>query len=517
MKKNKSSLSWLFGNSSDIIMAFVANIISWIVCNYFPSYLSYLVSKIEQEVIDEHDDENDFQHPNNDTTTNSKTNNTATQSSSVNAVKERTKCIVIGRPGGIEQLRCITLKSGIMTCGYNAPNQNIPFTGPIYDNDSTTTIPSDCVIVRVEAFSINYADCCIRWGLYESANEYVGYPIIPGFDIAGTVDYIGSNVTQFVIGDRVFGCTLFGAYSTRVLIPEIQLQLIPTVQNNTNSSTPSSSNNSIPRTLSMIQAASIPAVALTSLYALFLAGYYHPHVPTSTTTTKPPQHLYTNQSILIHSAAGGVGSMLIQMSKILGLSPIVGIVGNSNKVQTAINLGCDHVIDKSLYKNKNNYKQLMWYEIRSVNSTNNGLYSVIMDPNGIETIQSSYQTLAPTGRLIVYGFHTNLPINSKSPLSLSHWLNMAYKMLSMPMFHPMDMTTSNKSILAFNLSFFDSERNMLSLLFQQVIQWLQSNQLQCPTIFEMSMNEIQNAHELIQSGTTVGKLVITTPNYRKQE
>jgi NADPH:quinone reductase-like Zn-dependent oxidoreductase len=49
------------------------------------------------------------------------------------------------------------------------------------------------VVVRNKAFSINYADICIRWGLYESALRYVGWPIIPGFDLAGVIGSDGAT------------------------------------------------------------------------------------------------------------------------------------------------------------------------------------------------------------------------------------------------------------------------------------------------------------------------------------
>ena len=79
------------------------------------------------------------------------------------------------------------------------------------------------VTVDVAYAGVNYADVCIRWGLYSSAKKYNGYPITPGFEFSGTVQSVGSSVTQFKKGDNVFGVTMFGAYSTRVTVPECQL------------------------------------------------------------------------------------------------------------------------------------------------------------------------------------------------------------------------------------------------------------------------------------------------------
>ena len=79
------------------------------------------------------------------------------------------------------------------------------------------------VTVDIAYAGVNYADVCIRWGLYSSAKKYNGYPITPGFEFSGVVHSVGPAVTQFKKGDEVFGVTMFGAYSTRVVVPEHQI------------------------------------------------------------------------------------------------------------------------------------------------------------------------------------------------------------------------------------------------------------------------------------------------------
>jgi len=421
---------------SEILTALAANVLSWFVSQFFPSFMPRLLPRIEQE----------------DTTTSNTTTN-----------NHPTKCVAIGRPGGSEQLRVITLKPGVVTCGYNLekPHQS-PFTNIHGDNN----IPSDCVVLKNEAFSVNYADCCIRWGLYESANKFVGWPICPGFDVAGVVEQAGSS-SNFKKGDRVFGCTLFGAYSSRVLVPQIQLK-------------------SIPAGISTQQAAALPAVSLTALYALFLAGQYGNDFRLSKT------------AILIHSAAGGVGSMLVQMSKILGLSPIVGVVGRTDKVEEAKSLGCHVVIDKSV--------DHLWNKAEEASP---GGYAAIMDANGVSTLQESYNHLAASGRLIVYGFHSNLPIG-RAMLSPAQWIGMARKAATMPKFDPMDLTVSNKSVLSFNLSFFADETEVLSKFFAQICTWIEEGKLRPPRVVDMLMTQVVEGHELIQSGKSIGKIVLNT-------
>ncbi|CAB9502650.1 furan-3-one reductase [Seminavis robusta] len=419
-----------------ILQALAANVLSWVFSTFLPAFMPKLLPAIEAE-------------------------DTSTRASAESETNQ-TKCIAIGRPGGSEQLRLIALQPGIATCGYNIKGFKCPFTKPLKDDT-----PPDCVVLQNEAFSVNYADCCIRWGLYESANQFVGWPIVPGFDVAGTVEKVGSS-SSFQVGDKVFGCTLFGAYSTRVLVPSLQLKKIP-------------------EGLSIPQAASLPAVSLTALYALFLAGHYGSH------------YKLTNRAILIHSASGGVGSMLVQMSKILGLNPIVGVVGRTQKVEEAKRLGCHVVIDKS--------QEDLWLKAEEASPQG---YSAVMDANGVSTLEESYNHLAASGRLIVYGFHSNLPIG-RAALSPMEWISMAQKASSMPKFDPMDLTKSNKSILSFNLSFFADETDVLSQFFDQICEWIQQGKLAPPRVVEYPMDQIVEAHELIQSGKSIGKIVLTTP------
>lgn len=434
----------------EVLIAAFANILSWFISKFFPNLLPKLLPSSHEE-----EPNNNLLDPN-------------------IISKHRTKCISIGRPGGLEQLRLVTLRDGIATIGYNVRHVGPPPYAP-----PNAEIPPDCLLVRNEAFSVNYADCCIRWGLYDSAKEFVGWPIVPGFDVAGTVERVSSsNVDdglpiKFNVGDRVFGCTLFGAYSDRIIVPKIQMRKIP-------------------KSLSFAEAAAFPAVSLTALYALHLAGYF----PTS--EIGGGRSKFQNKAILIHSAAGGVGSFLVQMSKILGLAPIVGVVGSTKKVNEAKSLGCDVVIDKST--------EDLWSAAKKASYSG---YSTIMDANGISTLKQSYDHLAPSGRLIVFGFHSNLPMGN-AMLSPLEWIRMAEKVVSMPKFDAMDLTVSNKSVMGFNLSFFADERNVLSDMFDQVLQWIENDEIRCPKVVEMDMQNVADAHTLIQSGKSIGKIILNT-------
>ncbi len=190
------------------------------------------------------------------------------------------------------------------------------------------------ILIETHACGINFADCCVRMGLYKSAKEFVGWPITPGFEVAGVVTAVGEGVKRFAIGQKVVAITLFNGYTTHLVVPENQV--FP-----------------LPESLTFAQGAGIPTVFLTAYYALF--ELVHPK---------------KGNTILIHSAAGGVGSTLVQFAKIAGCK-VIGVVGASHKVDYVKSLGADVVIDKS--------SQDLWKEVEKI--APKGL-DIILDANG---------------------------------------------------------------------------------------------------------------------------------------
>src|SRR5690606_33563926 len=132
--------------------------------------------------------------------------------------------------------------------------------------------------------------------------ELHGYPITPGFEVAGQVASVGEGVSRFAVGDRVLAVSLFGGYASRLVVAEHQVFACPDA-------------------LELAEAAVLPAVALTAHHALFELCKLRP-----------------GAKLLVHSAAGGVGSMLVQMGKIAGCE-VVGVVGSSHKVDAVRALG----------------------------------------------------------------------------------------------------------------------------------------------------------------------------------
>lgn len=313
------------------------------------------------------------------------------------------------------------------------------------------------VLIAVQAAGVNYADCVTRMGLYASARHYVGYPITPGFEVAGTVAAAGQEVEDLEPGTPVMGVTRFNAYASRLVVP--RSQVFP-----------------IPAGFTVEQAAGFPTAFLTAWFALFELA--HPH---------------RGDLVLVHSAAGGVGGALVQLGRIAG-ARVLGVVGAAHKVDSVRSLGAEAVIDKS--------SEDLWGAAERLAP---GGYQVILDANGVATLRQSYRHLAAPGKLVVYGFHSMLPRVGGRP----GWPRLAWDALRTPRFSPFDMTTHNRSVLSFNLSFLFERSDLFGRAMGDLLRWVGEGRLRPPLTTSYPFARVREAHRDLESGRTVGKLVLT--------
>ncbi len=176
-------------------------------------------------------------------------------------------------------------------------------------------VTANSVLVRVRAASVNAGDWHLMRGDPFISRLMFGGILQPkfktlGVDVAGQVEAIGTDVTQFQVGDEVFGdlseCG-FGTFAEYVCVTEAALVMKPA-------------------NLSFEQAATVPCAALTALQGLRDCGQIRP-----------------GQKILINGASGGVGSFAVQISKALGAE--VTAVCSTNKMEMMRSIGADHIID----------------------------------------------------------------------------------------------------------------------------------------------------------------------------
>lgn len=311
------------------------------------------------------------------------------------------------------------------------------------------------VLIEVRACGVNYADGIIRMGLYSSAKQLHGYPITPGFELSGVIAAIGAGVTEFAVGDAVLALTLFGGYTSHITLPADRVFRKPP-------------------NLSFEQAASLPTVFLTAWFMV------------------REQVLPKSGDVwLVHSAAGGVGSALCQLGRLHGCR-VVGVVGGAHKRNDALAMGADEIIDKST--------QDLWREAERLAPAG---FQAVFDANGVSTLAQSYAHLAPMGKLCIYGFASMLPHDGRL-----NWLKMAWDWLRTPRFNPLDMTQSNKSVLAANLSFLSAHAGLLTAGMRELLALFESGRLQPPPVTAYALEDAAKAQAAIESGKTTGKLVL---------
>ncbi|MBI4377179.1 MAG: zinc-binding dehydrogenase [Elusimicrobia bacterium] len=307
--------------------------------------------------------------------------------------------------------------------------------------------------VAVKAIGVNFADIAVRLGLYEAAKGR--YPIVPGFEFSGVVDRAPEG-GRWRAGDPVFGVTRFGAYSSSVVVP--QDQLFP-----------------CPAGWDFPQCAGIPAVYLTAYYALF-------HVA----------HVEAGDDLLIHSAAGGVGTALLQLARIAGCRAI-GVVGSEHKTALCLRLGAEAVI----------LRDHRW-ERRAKELAPSG-YDAVFDANGVSTPRPGFRLLAPGGRLVVYGFAELLSKGSGG----ASWLKLGWRALRVPRFSPLEMTASNRAVMGFNVVFLFHRKELIKSAMERLLGWIGEGKVSKVPVTSFPLEQAGRAHQALESGQTMGKLVLT--------
>lgn len=316
------------------------------------------------------------------------------------------------------------------------------------------------VLLRTCGIGVNYADCIVRMGLYRSARELVGWPITPGFEVSGVVVSLGDGVTDLQVGDRVLAVTRFGGYASRVVVPRRQVF-------------------GLPKGFDLVQAAGFPAVHLTAYFAVMELA-------------RPRAGAH----VLVHSAAGGVGGAIVRLARHRGCH-VIGVVGGTHKITAALEQGAHAVIDAS--------RGDLWRQAEAYAPAG---YDAIFDANGVATLRQSYRHLAATGRLVVYGFASMLPRDGRRLA----WWRLLWDWLLTPRFDPLDLTARNRSVMGFNLSYLFDRQVLLADGMRQLLAWAEQGILRPPPTMTFPLRDAARAHRALESGTTVGKIVLVPPS-----
>ena len=133
-------------------------------------------------------------------------------------------------------------------------------------------------------------------------------------------------------------------------------------------------------------------------------------------------------------------------------------------------------------------------------------YAAVFDANGVSTLRQGYRHLAPTGRLIVYGFHSMLPRGDTR--GRPSWPRLVWAWLRTPRFSPLRLTGENRAVMGFNLSYLFERQDLLGQAMGELFAALSTGGLRAPGVTVYPFANIAQAHRDLEGGRTVGKLVL---------
>ena len=307
------------------------------------------------------------------------------------------------------------------------------------------------VTVDVKAVGLNFADLFAIQGLYSATPKG---SFIPGLEYAGIVVKKGRGVTNLRINDKVMGVIRFGAYATRLNIDNHYLQKLPAEW-------------------TYEEGASFLVHSLTAYYALVELG-----------------DIKDNYTILVHSAAGGVGIYANRIAKKY-YSYTIGTVGNNSKIDVLKTEGYDDVIVRDKHFKNNLIKSL-----------GNRSLNIVLESIGGKIFKHSFDLLSPTGRIIIYGA-AQFMSNSPKP----NYLKVAYKYITRPKVDPISLSDTNRSVMGFNLIYLWDKPDYM----KRILEIIKNCNLKKPYVgVTFNFDELPVALKHFQSGKTIGKVVIKT-------
>jgi NADPH2:quinone reductase len=209
------------------------------------------------------------------------------------------------------------------------------------------------VKLAVHAAGLNFADTLMICGTYQ---EKPAFPFSPGMECAGTILEVGEGVAHLARGERVMAITGHGAMAEQALAAADRVFRIPDA-------------------MTFEQAAGFPVTYGTAYYALVDRA-----------------RLRGGETLLVHGAAGGAGSVAVEVGKLLG-AKVIATAGSDEKVAAAKGFGADHGINYSTQSVKDAVKALAPEGV-----------DVVFDPVGGDVFDQSLRCVAADGRILVIGF-----------------------------------------------------------------------------------------------------------------
>ena len=309
------------------------------------------------------------------------------------------------------------------------------------------------VRIRVRASGINFADIMARQGLYPDAPSP---PMVVGYEVSGVIDSVGEGVTDRSEGQRVLAMTRFGGYAEAVCVDTAQTFLMP-------------------EQMSFEEGAGLPVTYLTAYHMLFNVF-----------------RLRAGDRVLIHQAAGGVGTAASQICRSVGGVTTYGTASEAKHDHVRDN-GCDHPID---YHSKD-YAD----EVRRL--TGGRGVDCVLDALGGDDWKKGFSLLRPGGLLISFGWAN---MAKKGKRRLTHLLG---EVTHVPLWTPIRLMQQNKGVAGVNMGRLWDESDLILDAFRALLKLYEQRLIKPHVDRSFAFEHAADAHAYIEAGQNRGKVLLT--------
>ncbi len=303
------------------------------------------------------------------------------------------------------------------------------------------------VRIQVAAAGINFADVMARMGLYADAPKT---PCVVGYEVAGTVLEAGEGVEGLTPGERVVAGTQFGGYASQVVVPAGDVVALP-------------------EALSFEQGAAIPVNYATAWAGLIGFGV-----------------LQRGERVLVHSAGGGIGTAATQIAKRVG-AEVFGTASPAKHDRIRA-LGVDRALD---------YTTAGWDQ-------GIGRFDVVLDAIGGKSFRTSYDLLAPGGRLVCFGASA---VVSGERRNVATALKAVVRM---PRFGLIKQMHESKAVIGLNMLTLWKDRGTLRPWIEPLEAMLRDGTIDPVVGGVFPFERAGEAQTMIVERRNVGKVVLTT-------
>ncbi|MFG6149845.1 quinone oxidoreductase family protein [Halobacillus sp. B23F22_1] len=293
------------------------------------------------------------------------------------------------------------------------------------------------VVLKITAIGVNYADTARREGAYVVPTPL---PFTPGAEVTGVVEEVGEGVQEFAAGDRVVTLIESGGYAEYVAADANSL--IP-----------------LPEGLDDETAVALPLQGLTAYHLLTTMG-----------------RIEKGETVLVHAAAGGVGSLAVQLAKYFGAGKVIATASTEEKLALALELGADHLV---------NYTNLNWRE-SVMEATNGKGVDIALEMAGGDIFHETIKCMRSFGRVVIYGVASGKPAEM----------------------YPAGLMNRNLSVIGFFLPQIMKKPDLVEKSLQELLALVNKSKLKLTVGGVYNLEEAAKVHELMQGRKTQGKLIL---------